>query len=126
MIRQPSSAAQLYAFHRSVMRGEAPPVYDDIPECGWYRTRLVRGGPYVPVRIFVEREIDWETGELLGPERLVCECDGERRDASRIWTFLKAISKAEYDALVQRREELPAMRATMVAMDLTQAPTRIR
>lgn len=126
MIRQPSSAAQIYAWHRAALNGEAPEVHDGIPEAGWYKTRLVKGGPFVPVKIWVEREIDWDTGELASPERLVCDCDGQRRDPARLWTYLTPISRDEYAALVARRENLPAMRATMVAMDLTETPVRFR
>lgn len=126
MIRQPSTAAQLYAWHADAVRNGVTMVHDGWPECGWYCTRLVKGGPFVPVKIWVEREVDWDTGELLGPERMVCDCDGQRRDPERLWSFLKPISKADYDALVARREALPAMRATMVAMDLTATPMRIR
>jgi hypothetical protein len=124
MIRRPSTAAQLYSWHRSALAGECPAQHDGLPEAGWYRTRLVKGGPFVPVRIFVEREIDPETGELTGPERLACECDGQRRDPAQLWSFLEPISKANFDRLGAMRQSNPAMAATMVAIDLTASPMR--
>lgn len=121
-IRQPSSAAQLYAWHRAAMAGQEPEQHDGIPEAGWYRRKLTRGGPWVAVRIFVDREIDPLTGELLGPERLLCECDGQRVNAATQWTYLEPISRADYQALLQRRDEIPAMAATMAGIDLTETP----
>lgn len=122
MIRQPSSAAQLYAWHRAAVSGEAPPVHDGLPEAGWFKTKLVKGGPFVPVEIRVEREVDPESGELLAPERLICICDGQRRNAESLWSYLTPISRDEFRALKDRRADIPAMAATMVAIDLTKSP----
>ena len=123
-MRRPSSISQLYAWHRAALAGDAPPQHDGIPEAGWYRTRLVRGGPWVPVEIRVEREIDITTGELAAPERLVCEVDGMRRNPASIWTNLQPISRADFDALSARREAIPAMAATMARLDLTEKAIR--
>lgn len=123
-MRQPSPASQLYAWHRAAMRGAAPPVHDGWPECGWYRTRLVRGGPWVAVEIKVERVIDIETGELAGPETVFAIVDGERRRAEPIWTFLEPISREDYAALIARREFIPAMAATHAKIDLSLQPMR--
>lgn len=120
MIRQPSPASRLYAWHRSAVAGERPPTHDGLPECGWFKTKLVRGGPYVPVEIRVEREIDPDTGDLTAPERLICICDGRRRNPAALWTFLTPISRDEHRALSSRHTAIPAMAATMVAIDLTQ------
>ena len=124
MIRQPSSMARLYEWHRAAMAGDAPPVFDGIPECGWYRTKLIKGGPWVAVEIRVEREIDPDTGELIAPERLIAIADGMRRDAARLWTYLTPISRAEHDALIDRRASIPAMAATMAKLDLSLEPIR--
>lgn len=113
MIRQPSSMAILYRWHRAAVLGDAPPIHEGLPECGWYRTRLVKGGPWVPVEIRVEREIDPETGELTAPERLVAIVDGMRRDPVKVWTFLTPITRAEHADLIHRRQAVPEMAATM-------------
>lgn len=119
MIRQPSTRRALFAWHTAALRGDAPPIHPDEPECGWFKTRLVKGGPWVAVKIWVEQEIDSETGELTAPETVRCEADGMRRNPNRLWTFLTPISRAEYDALINRREAIPAMAATMAPIDLT-------
>ncbi|WP_333826889.1 hypothetical protein [Pararhodobacter sp.] len=124
MIRRPSTKAQQYAWHRAALSGSNPPQHDGLPECGWFRTRFVTGGPWVPVRIWCEQEIDPETGELLTDERLCCEADGMRRDPAKIWTYLEPISRADFEQLSDRREAIPAMAATMARLDLTERAMR--
>lgn len=84
--------------------------------------RMVKGGPFVPVQIKVEREIDDETGELLGPERLVALVDGQRRAPGPVWTHLTPISREEFQALCARKSEIAAMAATHARFDLTEEP----
>ncbi|MCB5411815.1 hypothetical protein [Pseudogemmobacter faecipullorum] len=124
MIRRPSTSAQLYAWHRSALINPDLPRQDGLPECGWYKTRLIRGGPWVPVEISIQREIDPETGELTGPERMACEVDGVRREPASIWSHLTPITRAEFLALTERREAIPAMAATMARLDLTERAIR--
>lgn len=117
MMRQPTPRRVLYAWHDAMMRGERPATHMDDPQCGWFKTRLVRGGPFVPAIIKVEREICAMTGELLDDERLVCLVDGERRDPARVWTYLRAISRDEYLRLIELRTMLPEMAATLATVD---------
>lgn len=124
MIRQPTPLKALYAWHRAAIAGEAPPMHEGAPECGWFKTRIVKGGPWVAVEIKVEREIDIETGELAGDERLIALVDGVRRNPASIWTHLTPISREEFEALKRRQADLPEMQATHVRMDLSQEPVR--
>lgn len=124
MIRQPSTMRQLYAWHRAALAGQNPEVHDSLPQCGWYRARMVRGGPWVPVRIWCAQDICPESGELQAPERMLCEAAGERADPVRLWTYLIPISRADFDALVERRTATPAMLATHAKYDLTQTAMR--
>lgn len=124
MIRQPTPMAQLHAWHRAALADPSLPRHEGLAECGWYKTRLVKGGPWVAVRIWCEREIDAETGELTAPEILRCEVDGMRCDPARIWIFLTPITRAEFDALRQRQTDIPAMAATMARLDLSQGAMR--
>ena len=100
MMRVPSPASQLYAWHRAALAGDNPPIHDGLAECGFYKTKIVRGGPWAAVEIKVERDIDFETGELTAPERLVAICDGERRNPANLWTYLTPISRDEHRALI--------------------------
>ena len=121
-MRMPTPPSRAFAWHRAYLAGEAPPTHDGLPECGFFKTRLVPGGPWVAARIWIEREIDPQTGELSAPEEYACEVDGQRRNPNRMWTYLKPISRAEYDALLHRRLMIPSMQASMAQVDLIAAP----
>lgn len=97
MNRTPTSHSAAYKWHRDTMAGKAPPITHE-PCCGWFRRRLVKGGPFVPARIFMEQPIDLETGELIGDEVMRCEVNGKSRPADDEWTWLadKPISREEY------------------------------
>jgi hypothetical protein len=104
------------------MEGRNPPRHEGIPECGYYSMRDVSGGPYVPVRIELEADVNPETGELEGPERFVAIAgEDERRNAVNLWTRLDPISKEEYDRILAANR-----RATRVKVDLTKEATRPR
>ena len=122
MMRQPTPASVLYAWHTAALRDPSIARHEGDPQCGWYRTRLVKGGPFVPVQIRVEREIDDDTGELLGPETLVALVDGQPRAPGPIWTHLTPISRAEFQSLQDRKASIPAMAATHAKLDLTEGP----
>src|SRR5690606_8591129 len=66
--------------------GTLGPVSDGHPECGFYRRRLFKDGPFVPVAIWKQ------DGEF------VALVDGKSADASDIWTWVcdKPITEAEY------------------------------
>lgn len=51
-----------------------------VPQCGYYRTRLVHRGPWVPARIWREPKLDPVTGADLGQDILRCEVGGRARD----------------------------------------------
>lgn len=124
MIRRPTPTAELYAWHRAALADPKTPRHDGLPECGWFKTRLVKDGPWVPAKIWVERDIDPVTGELTAPEEYRAEVDGMSRDPAKIWTFLKPISRAEFDELAACQKDLPQMAATMARLDLTEGAIR--
>lgn len=111
MRRAPSSHRKLYAWHASAlahvekcgsMKGFEGQIIADEPQCGWFRRRLVKNGPWVPARIFYEHPINDETGELEGDEVMRCEVGGERRNPADEWTWLAGhpISQEDYLNLV--------------------------
>ncbi len=65
-MRTPTTDADLYAFHAACLRGEHPPVFEDEPQCGFYRMRMIKGGPWVPVKIWCLANV--EDGELTEDE----------------------------------------------------------
>lgn len=70
----------------------------DVPQCGFYRRRLVRGGPWCPARIWREESRDYETGERTGRDVLLCEVAGRAKDAVHQWDSLarSPIPEADY------------------------------
>lgn len=112
MIRQPTPASALYRWHRAAVSGDAPPRHDGQPECGWFKTRMVKNGPWVAVEIKVSREIDIETGELVCDERLVAVVNGNTQspeETKNLWTSLRPITREEYLALFDLIRRNPAM-----------------
>lgn len=122
MIRTPSTVAQLFAWWRAALQDPSLPRQEGVPQCGYYQLRLINGGPFVAARIWCERDVDLETMELTGPEVLRCEVDGSYTDPLRHWTYMTPITKAEYDALLQRRLALPEMMNPREPLDLTRRP----
>ena len=120
MIRQPTPIATLYAWHRAALAGLRPPIHDGEPRCGWFKTRLVKGGPFVPAVIRIDRDIDPDTGELLNPERFICEVNGQPRDARDAWASLckSPISRDEYHDLQRLQARYPQMAGTHAAIDI--------
>jgi len=99
MMREPTSRAAAYVWHSRAMAGLEPPVVNEVPECGWFKRRLVKQGPFVPARIWLDSEIDPETGELMGDERLYAEVNGQWADPVEAWGWLcgNPISEAEFN-----------------------------
>lgn len=103
MSRKPSKRTELFAWWRAALEGSAPPPVNETPQAGYYKRRLVKGGPWVPVAIWVEQEIG-ECGELLAPEIIKCSVDGKIADAVSEWGYCCShpISKQEYVRLAKK------------------------
>ena len=81
----------------------ADPIDLNEPQEGYYRRRLVRGGPWVAARIWwVRGDIDQETSHQMSDDVLRCVVNGRRRDPYREWLWLakEPITEAEYNFLV--------------------------
>ncbi|MGP9804064.1 hypothetical protein [Paracoccus sp. NSM] len=125
MIRQPTTRAAQYDHWQRSVAGERVPRIEDEPQPGFYKRRFVRGGPFVPVEIWLEQQIDPETGELTADEELRAVCNGERCNPYTVWSYCRAISLEEYDALTGARDAIADMAATHVSINLAEmAPIR--
>lgn len=73
----------------------------DLPQCGFYQRRLVKGGAMLPARIWREPEIDFETGKPTGGDVLNCEVAGEAKDALDQWGWIASnpVKKSAYERL---------------------------
>ncbi|WP_169194970.1 hypothetical protein [Devosia sp. MC1541] len=75
-----------YAYWSNALAGNLGPISDGDPQCGFYRRRLFKDGPFVPVAI-------WKQDGAF-----VALVDGKSADAADIWTWVcdKPITEAEY------------------------------
>ena len=54
---------------------------------GYYKTKLVKGAPWVPARIWIERELD-EDGEQLNEDHFRCIVNGVDVNPFDRWVWL--------------------------------------
>lgn len=85
----------------AALAGDAPAITGD-PQAGFYKRRLVKGGPWVPVHIWIERELD-DAGDMLSDERIMCSVDGRIVPVDDHWTYAcaKPIPETEFDYLTR-------------------------
>ena len=102
-MRRPTPIAQLYHWHTRALRGLAS-VHDSTPHPGWFKRRLVKGGVFVPARIWMAQDICRETGELLSDEILQCEVNGSWADPEEAWSWIcsSPITEQEFLYLTAR------------------------
>lgn len=109
MIRQPSTASSALAWYWQAINDKSlhlatEAINYDVPECGWYQGRQTRGGPFVPVRFWLEQEVCPDTGELLSDEIIKCEINGREADPQAVWSWVcqDPITEQEFDYMVAR------------------------
>ena len=85
-MRRPTPTSLLYAWHARALAGERVQFTHE-PQCGFYKRRLVRGGPWVGARIWLESITDG-AGELVADEVLRCEVDNKAADPLGEWTHI--------------------------------------
>lgn len=88
-------------YWRERVAGPGPykiPLINEFPQAGFFRTRMVKGGPLVPCRIWLIETFDPETGDLMADTECKAEVNGKEEDAYRIWSYCadKPITEAEY------------------------------
>lgn len=99
----PTSKTVLYAWHAKAIRG-LEPVNDGTPHCGWFKRKLVKGGVFVPARIWMFQDVEPDTGELLSDELMQCEVNGAQADPEEAWSWICAhpITEQEFNYLAAR------------------------
>lgn len=118
MMRQPTSHDEAYRWWRRAVSGERVEVHEDDPKPGYYRMRMARGGPWIPVEIWIEQEIDPDSRELAAPERIRATRGGDECPVSFVWARCRPISVEDYQALLSAQRDIGEMEATHVAIDL--------
>lgn len=104
-MRCPTDLMEAFQWWSDALAGLRPQITTE-PRCGFYQRRFVRGGVMVPVAIWIEQEVDPETGELSGDERMVCVVNGEPASAEDTWTYCAGnpIPESEYRFLESRHK----------------------
>lgn len=130
MMRRPTPPSQLFAWHRwaleQVAAGSRPRAPLNEPQCGWFRCRMVRKGPWCPGRIWMHQAID-AYGDLTEPEELRAEILGRPwSDVNAAWERLAGgpIPKAEFERLMREHLTNPVYRATHAPVDLSKGGLR--
>jgi hypothetical protein len=109
-MRKPSTSFGVLTWHRQALidkdlhleiEGEF-----ETPQCGFFQTRLCRGGPYVPARIYIVQDYDHETEELISDEIYICEIGGRQCDAAETWHWLfrQPITEERYEFMIASRD----------------------
>lgn len=124
MIRQPTTWHTAHAWWRQALRDPRTPRHDGEPQCGYYARRAVKNGPLLPVRVYLDQQIDPDTGELTADETIRAEELGASKDPVRLWTHLRPISRARYDDLIEQHRTDQKMAATHAVYDVTHEPMR--
>lgn len=108
-MRKPTPREKLYRWHTDAVTakqfGLEVEINPDEPQCGWFKRRLVKGGVFVPARVWMHQPVD-QDGELVGEEVLQCETDGQCRDANDQWSWLadNPITESEFNFLTATRK----------------------
>jgi hypothetical protein len=95
-LRTPTSPERALEFHARALAGARDSVHENDPRPGWWKMRIVKKGPWVPVKIWLEQDID-EGGELLGPEIVRCLVDGSSWDPRDAWLYCCNVPIAEHE-----------------------------
>ena len=114
-MRRPTPEADAYRWHRQAILGARLPRCEDEPQCGWFRLRAVRGGPWLPARIWLDQPMD-EAGMLVADEELRAEILRDPADPLVVWARGAAIPRSSYEAILALHDTSPAMAATHIPL----------
>ena len=98
-----------YTYYRSALKGVFGPVHENDPQCGYYRMRRGRGGPWIPVAIWREATGGDQNSAISDSGKLVCLVDGIERDPFEVWTWVcrYPVTYETYVAVAERGEAWP-------------------
>lgn len=104
-MRTPTPIDEQLAWHREAIAGVELATHLNEPHCGWFRRRLVKNGPWVPARIWIdEAPVNEVTGELEGDEIMRCQIGDVDRTAQLLdeWAWLcgEPITQEQFDYMV--------------------------
>lgn len=102
-----------YNFWRARLAGDTSPATNEDPQCGFFRVRERKGGPFVPLAIFEDgsRIIGW-----LGPNPTGRVLVDEELNTRWAWCNTHAVTEVVYRAVAERGEGWPDQDASVAAM----------
>ena len=81
-------ATDSYAWYRSAIAGAAPPISDAQPNCGFFRRRASKDGPWLPAAIWIDKG------------KMICRVGGDaERDPEKEWTWLAKHPMPQHDVM---------------------------
>jgi hypothetical protein len=101
-MRQPTPPEVLYDHWTRTLAGERLPITEGEPQVGFWATRMVKGGPLIPVAIWAV-QVTGDDGELLEEERLVAKIGPyDMIDPIKVWvgSARRPISFEEYQRMI--------------------------
>jgi len=107
-----------HTYWQNALSGNFGAVHENDPQCGYYRMRKGRGGPWVPVAIWLEGQGSLRQGQNSinsDSGKLVCLVAGMERNAYDVWTWVcrYPIAYETYVAVAEEGkpwpEEVPAL-----------------
>jgi len=107
----------IYTWWRQALLGDFGSIHENDPQCGYYRMRKTKGGPWVPVAIWTEE----------GRSVLSCLVDGAERDPFEVWTWVcrYPVPYETYVAVAERGEawpeDLPDLKRVMSHVEVSSA-----
>jgi len=74
-----------HTYWQNALSGQFGAVHENDPQSGYYRMRHGKGGPWVPVAIWINDAENYSSD--LPVSKLFCLVDGKERNAYDIWTW---------------------------------------
>ncbi len=76
----------------------------DLPQPGFYKRRLIKGGPFIGVMVWQSCPFHWQDGEMTVDRSrpLLCLVNGEHANAHDQWSWVAGsrVTEAEYRFLM--------------------------
>lgn len=100
-MRCPTSVDAQLAWWRNATQTGDGRLQGDLPQCGWFKTRLARRSRiWLPARVWLLQPMDWETGELTAPEEYRLEIAdrlwSDQNEVAERWLWLRPATMAEW------------------------------
>lgn len=120
--RRPKSDDELHEWWRAALADPRTPRHDGEPQPGLYAMRMVKGGPWVPVRIWAEQQVD-EAGDLCAPVTISATRGEVSVDPQSIWTYCRPVTEEQFARIQAFREDNVHRFADRERIDLSRTPT---